>query len=70
VTLAASVRQQAGEARHQQLLQGLQGLLESALQQHGYDTDKHDWLSPMKMDLELNAQGLGCWIDYQARQSQ
>jgi len=53
---------QAAPDRHQVLKRGLQALLRTRLQAHGVD-DLDGCIDGLALDIELNAQGLGIWLD-------
>lgn len=53
----------AGEARHQRMKEGLAEIMLSRLAAHGCTMEREQILALLAMDLELNAQGLGCWLD-------
>jgi glyoxylase-like metal-dependent hydrolase (beta-lactamase superfamily II) len=48
--------------RHQRLRDGLRRMYEQRLAQHGF-TDVPACIALLEMDIELNAQGLACWLD-------
>ena len=52
--------------RHARLTSGLQAITRSQLQQHGL-ADPDAGLRSLTLDIELNAQGLGVWLDRAAR---
>ena len=49
--------------RHAALKRGLAALYEQRLQQHGCTLGREQALDLLAMDLELNAQGMGIWLD-------
>ena len=53
----------AGEARHQRMKEGLAEIMLTRLAAHGCTMDREQILALLAMDLDLNAQGLGCWLD-------
>ena len=57
----------AGPERHAQLKQGLQAQYLQRLQAHGCVLSEARQLELLAMDIELNAQGLGIWLDKQAK---
>ena len=59
--LALSLR--ASEDRHQRLKAGLQWLYLESLHQHGCPLSPEQQLQLLASDVELNAQGLGIWLD-------
>lgn len=61
VALAESLR--AAPARHQRLKQGLESLYLAGLQAHGCTLPEARQRALLAMDVELNAQGLGVWLD-------
>ena len=48
--------------RHQRLRDGLRRMYEHRLAQHGF-ADVAACIALLEMDIELNAQGLACWLD-------
>jgi len=48
--------------RHTRLCDGFRAMYRQRLAEHGF-TDVADRLTLLAMDVELNAQGLACWID-------
>lgn len=56
----------AGEARHARIKQGMTDYLFGALRQHGCRLSDQAILDIWATDLELNAQGLGVWLDQRA----
>ncbi|MCA1939347.1 MAG: MBL fold metallo-hydrolase [Dechloromonas sp.] len=56
----------AGEARHARIKQGMTDHLFGALRQHGCRLSDQAILDIWATDLELNAQGLGVWLDQRA----
>lgn len=63
VTLAQNQAQLGGEERHMRLVQGLACLYRHALDQHGWHGDEVEFMRLLGNDIELNAQGLGIWLD-------
>jgi glyoxylase-like metal-dependent hydrolase (beta-lactamase superfamily II) len=61
VQLGLSLRNQTD--RHGVLKKGLAGLYLDQLRQHGSTKDSEDILQLLGMDIELNAQGMGVWLD-------
>ncbi|MGB4466875.1 MAG: MBL fold metallo-hydrolase [Azovibrio sp.] len=55
-----------GAARHEQIKQGLTDLLRDEAKNFGCLLDERTLLELWETDLELNAQGLGIWLDQQA----
>lgn len=49
--------------RHAQLVEGLTELYAARTAQHGWRGDRNELLHWLGMDIELNAQGLGVWLD-------
>ncbi|KAG1306557.1 hypothetical protein G6F62_015385 [Rhizopus arrhizus] len=49
--------------RHRCLLAALQALYLERAQQHGCALDEAAVTAVLAMDIELNAQGLACWLD-------
>jgi len=64
-TLALSLRE--AEDRHQRLKAGLQWLYLESLHQHGSLLSPEQQLHLLASDVELNAQGLGIWLDKMAQ---
>ena len=60
VALATALRD--APQRHAALKAGLQAQARERLQQHGV-ADLHSALASLALDIELNAQGLGVWLD-------
>ena len=52
-----------GERRHETLVAGLKGILLEALEAHDCRLPERRIAELLAMDLELNAQGLGLWLD-------
>jgi glyoxylase-like metal-dependent hydrolase (beta-lactamase superfamily II) len=53
----------AGPLRHERIKQGMTDYLFGALRQHGCQLSEQAILDIWATDLELNAQGLGVWLD-------
>ena len=64
VALATALRD--APQRHAALKAGLQAQARERLQQHGV-ADLHSALASLALDIELNAQGLGVWLDRATR---
>ncbi|WP_395699185.1 MBL fold metallo-hydrolase [Aquabacterium sp.] len=62
VALGLALRHAAD--RHAQLVQGLRALYRGQLQRHGITADSAT--EALALDIELNAQGLGIWLDRRA----
>ena len=62
VDLARNVRD-AGQARHGLLTEILQGYLLERLDEHGVRMEREKVLALLANDIELNAQGMGVWLD-------
>ncbi len=60
--VAYSVRD-AGEQRHQLLVQGMRNLVLADLKTHGSTLSDKEALDVLDFDLELNAQGIEIWLD-------
>jgi len=60
--VAMAAQQTPSPQRHAALLDGLQGIARQQLQRHGL-ADVDAGLRSLALDLELNAQGLGVWLD-------
>lgn len=56
-----------GAERHRCLVGGLESLLLERLARHGCPLPREQALAVMAMDIELNAQGLGIWMDHERR---
>ena len=52
-----------GVARHVQILSGLEQLIKDERERQGWVMSESDVLQFLRFDLELNAQGLGMWLD-------
>jgi len=66
--MAAIGRQCDGRPdRHRCLLAALQALYLERAQQHGCALDQAAVSEVLAMDIELNAQGLACWLDRVSR---
>ncbi len=52
-----------GVARHVEILAGLEQIAREEAQRQGWLVTEDEMLDLLKMDLELNAQGLGVWLD-------
>ncbi len=64
--LGASVAGMAGPARHAHLAQGMREILSDSALAHGCVLPRENLLKVLAIDVELNAQGLGCWLDQPA----
>ncbi|MGO4521580.1 MBL fold metallo-hydrolase [Dyella sp. 2RAF44] len=70
-----SIAQSAGDAstdaapRHEAMKTALTELYLTRAQAHGWSGDRAQLLEILGMDVELNAQGLGIWLDQQRRAS-
>jgi glyoxylase-like metal-dependent hydrolase (beta-lactamase superfamily II) len=53
----------AGAARHQRLIQGQREILMPRLRAHGVALSEAEIDTLLSMDYELNAQGIGVWVD-------
>jgi len=53
--------------RHAQLTGALTNLYAARLAEHGWQGDRESLLHLLGMDIELNAQGLGVWLDRERR---
>ncbi|MBS0445936.1 MAG: MBL fold metallo-hydrolase [Proteobacteria bacterium] len=67
VALARSVDQACppGAERHAALMQGLEAIHWKSLQAHGSPLSRTEVDELLALDLELNAQGIGVWLDRQ-----
>ncbi|THF61305.1 MBL fold metallo-hydrolase [Pseudothauera rhizosphaerae] len=52
-----------GVARHVEILAGLEQIVREEAARHGWTLSENDALELLRDDLELNAQGLGVWLD-------
>jgi hypothetical protein len=59
----AVAEQGAGEVRHQNIKQKLTDYLLAEVRAHGCSLSEQVVLDILETDLELNAQGLGVWLD-------
>ena len=66
VELAQRSADRAGADRHRSLCEGLRTLYCDRAQRHGCPLDASEVAQVLAMDIELNAQGLGVWLDRQA----
>ncbi len=55
-----------GERRHAVLKQGIERMLLEEAQRQAWPLAAHDMLALFETDIELNAQGLGVWLDAEA----
>lgn len=62
----ARVEKGAGEARHQRIKAALTAYLIGAIRAHGCTLPEASLLGIWETDIELNAQGLGIWLDGEA----
>jgi glyoxylase-like metal-dependent hydrolase (beta-lactamase superfamily II) len=62
----ARTHQQAGSERHQRIHRDLSAYLLAEVRRHGCTLPDAEVLELWATDLELNAQGLGVWLDQQA----
>ncbi|WP_153109563.1 MBL fold metallo-hydrolase [Propionivibrio limicola] len=58
---------EADPGRHSRIKEGLARLLINAIRAHGTDLSDEQLRALLAVDLELNAQGLGVWLDSRAR---
>lgn len=65
VALAEALRD--APQRHEALKQGLGALYVDGLRQHGCPLGEAEVLAALALDIELNAQGMGIWLDRPAR---
>jgi len=56
-----------GAGRHEAIREGLAEQLLRALERHGWKGGRAEALAAFAVDLDLNAQGLGVWLDAQAK---
>lgn len=66
VALALQV-QGSGAERHARLKEGITGVVLDEAQRYGWTMPEAQLLELLAMDIELNAQGLACWLDARAR---
>ena len=59
-------RLRSADERHRKLRDALRAMYEQRLAQHGFG-DVPAQLKLLEMDVELNAQGLACWLDRESR---
>jgi glyoxylase-like metal-dependent hydrolase (beta-lactamase superfamily II) len=59
--------QGTGADRHRQLTDGITGIVLDEAHRYGWTLPEPQLLELLAMDIELNAQGLACWLDAQAR---
>lgn len=52
-----------GVARHVEILAGLEQIIREEAERQGWTLPEDDYMAIWRMDLELNAQGLGVWLD-------
>ncbi len=52
-----------GVARHVEILAGLEQIVREEAERHGWTLAEDDYMGLLRMDLDLNAQGLGVWLD-------
>ncbi|QNK00972.1 MBL fold metallo-hydrolase [Dyella telluris] len=65
IARSAQERSRGAEDRHETMKTDLTGLYLSRAQAHGWDGGREQLLNLLGMDVELNAQGLGVWLDSQ-----
>jgi hypothetical protein len=63
VQLAQDCAELAGDARHRALVDGQWAYLKEKLTAHGCALDDAEVESLLGLDVEINAQGLGVWLD-------
>ncbi len=59
-----------GVARHVEILAGLEQVMREEAARQGWTLPEEEALELLRMDLELNAQGLGVWLDSRALEAQ
>jgi glyoxylase-like metal-dependent hydrolase (beta-lactamase superfamily II) len=59
----ARVADDGAPDRHSRLVKGLADLYARRLAEHGWQGDRHALMHWLGVDIELNAQGLGVWLD-------
>lgn len=52
-----------GVARHVEILAGLEQIVREEAERQGWTLSEDEFMAVLRMDLELNAQGLGVWLD-------
>ncbi|MCC4115518.1 MBL fold metallo-hydrolase [Aromatoleum toluclasticum] len=52
-----------GVARHVEILAGLEQIVREEAERHGWPLSEEEIFRVLRTDLELNAQGLGIWLD-------
>ncbi len=52
-----------GVARHVEILAGLEQIIREEAERQGWTLPEEEYMTLWRMDLELNAQGLGVWLD-------
>ena len=69
VTLARDLQQQHGQdpKRHSALKEGLLQLYVHSLREHGCSLSVQEVAQALALDIELNAQGIGVWLDRPAK---
>jgi lactam utilization protein B len=67
VAIAVAANTLSGHARHAALCAGLEQLYADRAQAHGCLLQRAEVVAILAMDIELNAQGLGVWLDREAR---
>lgn len=68
IALARVVRGE-GEARHREIRTGLEEIVREEAERRGWLLSHEEIMQLLEVDLELNAQGLGAWIDHCAHQA-
>lgn len=59
----ASAARGDGVARHVEILAGLEQIVREEAERQGWTLPEHEVFELLQLDLELNAQGLGVWLD-------
>lgn len=67
VVIAEAARALTGQARHAALCARLEQLYADRAEVHGCVLKRAEVIAILAMDIELNAQGLGVWLDREAR---
>lgn len=52
-----------GVARHVEILAGLEQIAREEAARHGWTLAEDEYMEVLRLDLELNSQGLGVWLD-------
>ncbi|MGB0126876.1 MAG: MBL fold metallo-hydrolase [Rhodocyclaceae bacterium] len=66
VAVALSAQGEGAE-RHWQLTEGITGIVLDEARRYGWTLPEEQLLALLALDIELNAQGLACWLDARVR---